>query len=219
MSLVISTSDLSGMPNIEACRKRLQQMAAISAVFAVEYGESQFEFYPRWSKTSQVGAIKNGCGDELFCHFTAAGCFIKGFAHESRMSPYQQNPPQLWPGLLAGVPDAFAMSLKEPAFDMPATTFVIWRLVDDLAWSTANVEFSDDDYKDGSADLLEPLGYTHGEFTDWLQENYEVDVDGSIVESVFNNHPLTEEKLSNLNPSQPIRVLRDAVCETGYPTE
>lgn len=205
------------MPSIEACRKRIQQMAAITAVFAVDYGESQFEFYPRWSKTSQVGAIKNGCGDELFLHFTAGGCFIKGFAHESCMSPYQHSPPQLWPGLLVGIPDVFQSSLKEPAFDMPATTFVIWRLVDDLGWSTANVDFSDDDYKDGSADLLEPLACTHVEFTDWLQENYEVDVDGSIVESVFSNHPLTEEELSVLNPSQPIRVLGDAVHATGYP--
>lgn len=206
------------MPSIETLRNRMQQMSAITAVFAVEYGESQFEFHPKWSRHEQMGAIKNGCGDELFAHFVAAGCFIKGFAHESNMSPHNRQPPKLWPGLLDSVPNAFSQSVKEPAFDIPATTFVIWRLADDDFWSTSDIEDCDDDYGDGSADLLKPFSWTYLEFTDWLQENYEVDVDGSIVESVFNNRPLSDADMAILNPSQPPRVLRNAVRETGYAT-
>ncbi|MFN3151102.1 hypothetical protein [Bremerella sp.] len=207
------------MPSIDALQRRIQQMAAITALFAVEYGEPRFAFYPKWAGGTQVGAIKNGSGDELFCHFTSAGCFIKGFAHESSMTPYRHNPPKLWPGLLDGVPSAFEKSLKEPAFDIPATTFVIWQLANGSEWLTGRIDLSDDEYKDGSADLLEPLSFTHIEFTDWLEENYEVEVDGSIVESVFNNRPLSEEEMLTLNHSQPLRVLRDAVRETGYSIE
>ena len=77
-----------------------------------------------------MGAIKNGIGDELFAHFTRAGCCIIGFAHESAMSPYRTKPPQLWPGLLAAFPWS-KPSLDEPAFQIASTTFVIWRLATD----------------------------------------------------------------------------------------
>jgi hypothetical protein len=207
------------MPNIEALRRRMQQMSAITAVFAVDYGESQFEFHPKWSRHEQMGAIKDGGGDELFVHLIRAGCFVKGFAHESEMTPYKKDPPQLWPGLLDGVPNAFAQSLKEPAFDIPATTFVLWRLTDDDAWSTSEIDYCDGEYGDGSTDLLEPFTFTSLQFTDWLAENYEVDVDCSIIESVFNNRALTDAEMTTLNPSQPLRVLRDAVRETGYTIE
>ncbi|WP_236624726.1 hypothetical protein [Rhodopirellula sp. SWK7] len=120
-------------------------MSAITAVFAVDCGESQFEFHPNWSRHEQMSAIKNGCGDELFAHFVPGGCFIKGFAHESKMTPFKRNPPQLWPGLFDSVPNAFAHSLNEPAFDIPATTFVIWRLTSDDGWSTSEIEHSDND--------------------------------------------------------------------------
>lgn len=35
--------------------------------------------------------MRNGCGDHFFAHFTPAGCWLKGFAHESRMSPFSQG--------------------------------------------------------------------------------------------------------------------------------
>ncbi|EMI45752.1 hypothetical protein RRSWK_01643 [Rhodopirellula sp. SWK7] len=42
-------------------------------------------------------------------------------------------------------------------------------------------------------------------------------MDGAIVESIFNNLPFAESDMTALNPSQSLRVLRDAVRETGYP--
>lgn len=207
------------MPAIDLLRQRLQQMAALTSVFAIEYGESQFEFHPRWAADEQMGAIKNGSGDELYAHFIPAGGFIKGFAHESEMTPYKKNPPQLWPGLLSSVPPEFQRSINEPAFDMAATTFAIWRLKADAMWSTDDIQFPAGEYRDGSADLLRPLIYTAREFAEWLSENYEVDVENSVVESVFGNQPLFESQLSRLNPSLSLRVLRDAVNETGYPVK
>lgn len=214
---MLSTSDLTLMPDVESLRHRLQQMAALEAVFAVEYGEPLFAFHPGWASAEQVAAIKNGSGDEVFVHFVSAGCFIKGFAHESPMTPYKKNPPELWPGLLSSVPPEFQRSLDEPAFDVLSTTFAIWRLATDSAWSTDNIKFPDRKDPDGSADLLQPLTYGVNEFTEWLAEDYEVDVDATIVASVFARQPLSDLQLSQLNSSQPIETLRDAVRETGYP--
>ena len=215
----ISTRNLSGLPEIETLRLRLQQMSALAAVFAIEYGSSEYEFHPQWSRSEQMGAYKNGSGDELFAHFTPAGCFIKGFAHESVMSPYRTKPPAHWPGLLSHVPVAFKSSLKEPAFDIPATTFVVWRLSTDSAWHTDDIDFPDHYYGDGSQDLLPRIIMAAPAFAEWLAENYEVAVDAEIVDHVFKNRPLTDAQLEALNPSAAISALRRAVQETSYPLE
>jgi len=214
---MLSTRNLSLLPDIESLRQRLQQMAAIESVFAIEYGASQFEFHPQWDRSEQMGAFKNGSGDEIYAHFTQAGCIIIGFAHESAMSPYRTIPPELWPGLLSGVPVEFKESLAEPAFDLANTTFVVWRLSTDTVWRTATVEYPNDEYGDGSHELLSHFIYTEKQLAEWLADNYEVEVDTAIVASVFQNRPLTNLQLSTLNPDTKTNKLRQTVAETGYP--
>jgi hypothetical protein len=214
---MVSTRDLSELPDIEALRQHLQQMAALEAVFAIEYGTCVYEFHPKWEHSEQMGAIKSGSGDELFAHFTPLGCFIKGFAHESVMTPFKTKPPTLWPGLLSSVPSEFKSSLDEPAFDIPATTFVVWRLANDAEWHTDKLELPSHDYGDGSQDLLENLVMSPSQFAEWLEENFECDVDASVVARVFESYHLTDAQLRALNPSAAIADLRRAVQETGYP--
>jgi hypothetical protein len=214
---LISTRDLSELPAIDALRKRLQQMAALEAVFSVRYGTADHEFHPKWKRSEQMGAIKNGSGDELFAHFTPAGCFIKGFAHESVMTPFRTTPPTLWPGLFASVPSDLSASLNEPAFDIPATTFVVWRRANDREWHTDEIEFPSHYFGDGSQDLLADLIVSASDYTEWLEENYELEVDAGIVASVYNNHPLTDAQLCTLNPSGKLAEMIQAVQQTGYP--
>ena len=213
----ISTRNLASLPAIETLRKQLQGMAALTAILAGNDGEPGFEFHPAWSGSQQMGAVKNGSGDELFVHFTKAGCFITGFAHESAMSPYHSDPPELWPGLLDDVPAEFASSLKEPAFDLPSTTFVVWRKGTDQEWQTAKVKYPDEHDSDGSHDLLSRIVMSADEFAEWLAEYFEVEVDSDIVEHVFAHEPLANEQLRTLNPSAKLSVLRRIVQETGYP--
>ena len=214
---MLSTRDLTLLPDIDSLRRRLQQMAAIESVVAIEYGESQFEFHPKWDGSEQMGAFKNGSGDELFAHFTRSGCIIIGFAHESRMSPFRSSPPKLWPGLLSDVPIEFKASLDEPAFDITSTTFVVWRLITDDVWRAGTIEYSEDAYGDGSQELLSHLLYSASDFAEWLADNYEVEINTDIVSAVFANNPLTDEELSTLNPDASTKQLRKAVTDTGYP--
>jgi hypothetical protein len=216
---MLSTANLSTMPDIDPLRLHMQRLAALNAVFSVDMGEPQFGFDPKWGKNQQLATNINGGGDELYLHFTSRGCFIKGFAHESEMTPYKRADKSLWPGVVEGVPLEFQGSLREPAFDPEATTFVVWRLTTDAAWSTGKVEFPPGDYKDGSADLLEPITFTAERFAEWLSENYETEVDEEIVAAVFAGRPLTDEQLKSLNPEAKVREIRAAVIETGYPVE
>lgn len=43
-SFLLSNSDLTTMPEIAELRSHLQRLAAVAAVFAIEYGETQFNF-------------------------------------------------------------------------------------------------------------------------------------------------------------------------------
>lgn len=213
----ISTRNLSPLPDIEPLRLRMQEMSVLAEVVGIDYQPPPYEFHPKWSKNEQMGAYKNGSGDELFVHFTTAGCYINGFAHESTMTPYRTNPPTLWPGLFDNVSPEFASSVKEPAFDTPHTTFVIWRRTADTAWQTGPVKFPKEAYADGSSDLLSKLVMTAEEFTEWLEENYETEVDPEIVAAVFAHEPLTKEMLRTLQPeAKPAELVR-AVKEVGYP--
>jgi hypothetical protein len=212
----ISTRDLSALPEIDVIRLRLQQMSALEAILAVDCGSSSYEFHPKWNRSEQMGAFKNGSGDELFAHFTPAGCFVKGFAHESVMTPYRTKPPSHWPGLLSSVPAAFASSLEEPAFDIPATTFVVWRLAADPVWHTDEIQLPGHYFGDGSQDLLPRITMAAPEFAEWLAENYETAVDADIVGHVFKNRPLTDAQLRALNSSAAMSALRRTVQETGY---
>jgi hypothetical protein len=214
---MISTRDLSKLPDIASLRDRLQQLATLADVVGIDYGGTDFEFHPKWAAKEQMGAYKNGSGDELFAHFTPAGCFIKGFAHESAMSPFQSDPPKLWPGLLESVPTEFKSSLQEPAFDMSAVTFAIWRLKSDDHWQTDPIKFPKGDDPDGSAELLEMLVMTARQFAQWLTENYEIKTDADIAADVFAGKPLTNKQLRSLNPDATLKELRRAVKETGYP--
>lgn len=204
------------MPDIEPLRDHLQRLAAVNAVFAAEMGEPSFGFMPRWRNHQQVAMYIDGSGDELYVHFLQRGCFVKGFAHESQMTPYRRPDHSIWSGVLDDVPQEFHCSLNEPAFSPEATTFAIWRLASDTKWSTGKVVFPADDYKDGSMELLHPVTFGASEFTEWLAENYETDVNSDIIESVFHGQPLSETQMKKLNPESPIHLIRDAVRATGY---
>jgi len=98
--------------------------------------------------------MRVGSGGDYFILFNPAGAILKGFAHESMMSPYQSTPPRAWPGVLDDVPKVFSTFLSEPAFTISDTTFCIWRTYSDTSWQRGNIQFPDAKDPDGSADLL-----------------------------------------------------------------
>ncbi|GAA4426593.1 hypothetical protein [Bremerella cremea] len=208
---------LSGLPEIDAFRQRLQQMATLCQVVGLEYGDFTFEYHPQWDKKEEMGAFKNGSGDEVFCHFTPQGCCIVGFDHESVMSPYRTDPPQLWAGLLESVPEVFQSTLDEPAFSVAHTTFFIWREKGDSIWKTGDIELPDSMSGDGSDYLMGQLMMDAGAFTGWLEENFEVEIEPAIVQQVFEHQPLSEEQWQSLAPESEWKDVKKVIQEVGYP--
>jgi hypothetical protein len=215
---VISTRNLSLLPDVDGLRRTLQAMAMLDAILCPEWQYRYYSFNAAWAAGEQVGSMRNGSGDDFFAHFGPAGCWLKGFAHEYPMSPYRERPARPWPGVLDAVPTEFEGCLREPAFGVGNVTFCIWRRYGDRAWQVGPVRFPPDDPDpDGSAFLLAPLDGRPETYRAWAADYYERDVEPAAVEHVYRHRPLTPEVVARLNPEVSLDELAADAGEIGYP--
>ena len=124
-------------------------------------------FRLRVGPDQSLASMDNGSGDEYSITFTGSGVFLRGFAHEAPLSPWVQDPPALWPGILAGLPAEFTALAREPAFapddGVPAITVALWRQPGDGQWHYGRISYPpvrENQYSDfdGSDALFAQLG-------------------------------------------------------------
>lgn len=109
---MISTRNLSELPDIDTLKRLFQSLAMLDAILSLEWQYRYYSFNAEWDVNEALGSMRNGCGNHLFALFTCAGCFLKGFNHESVISSFQVNPPTLFLGVLDTVPTEFKSCLK-----------------------------------------------------------------------------------------------------------
>lgn len=215
----ISTRNLDALPDVDGLKALLQSLAVLDAIMSSEWEDRYYSFNSQWSSEEQMGSMRNGSGDEFFALFNSAGCFIKGFAHECPMSPYRTEPPQIWPGMLDGLPEEFSSVLSEPAFSMDIITFGIWRRYSDPSWSRGALDLPDGDDPDGSAFLLEILDGDPDAYRRFAEEYYEISVPLDAVRHIYDHLPLTDNIIKSLNAAVSIEDLADDLSEIGYPNK
>jgi hypothetical protein len=214
---VISTRDLSALPDIDPLRATLQSMALLDAILQPEWEYRYYSFNCHWGGGHQLASMRNGQGDDFFAVFGPAGCFLKGFAHEAVMSPYGRKPKAVWPGVLEAVPTEFADYLNEPAFTLEDTTFCVWRRYGEPFWSVGAVSFpAGQSDPDGSAYLLSPLDGEPATYQVWAEGYYGRAVPLAAVRHVYKHRPLSARVVKQLNPAVGLEDLRAQVDEIGY---
>ncbi len=164
-----------------------------------------------------MASMRDGSGDEYFILFNKFGAIIKGFAHESTMSPYVNNPIEVWKGILDDVPNEFQKFISEPAFSIESTTFCIWKRFIDSSWQIGNIDYPQGEDSDGLKDLLFILDgkpSTYKEFADYY---YDKDIPISSIESIYQHKPLTEKLLHGLNEDVDVKDLQNDIEIIGYP--
>ena len=164
-----------------------------------------------------MASMRNGSGDGYFVLFNAHGIIMKGFAHESCMSPWAGDAEHVWPGVLDQVPSEFGAFLREPAFSMSETTFCIWRRTEDESWQTGQIEYPEDTDPDGSEDLLFIFDEDPGTYQKFAEEYYECTIDLNSVTSIYEHRPLTAEIIEKLNPEVSLESLSPEIEEIDYP--
>ncbi len=101
----------AALPRIPDLRSLCRSIAVAEAV--LKPGAYRYHsFDANWSETEEVFSTRNGSGDEFDIVFSPAGAYIRGFDHESPMSPYADD--AVWPGVLDSVPETFRAYVEDP---------------------------------------------------------------------------------------------------------
>ncbi|WP_426595624.1 hypothetical protein ACPPVS_08500 [Cellulomonas sp. McL0617] len=211
----------AALPEIHVLRDRCRALATLEAILSPDWEDRYYSFDSHWAPGEEMASMRNGSGDSWSIVFTPDGVFVRGFDHESPMSP-AANGGVLWPGLIEGIPDVFLPCINEPAFSsdgVPDATACIWRRALDSEWHVGVPDRPDGDDPDGAdwlfAILLDGTATSYREFA---EDYYEVDLDENPVDAVFALQPLTDELVQRLNPDMTLDELGDDLAEIGYPS-
>ncbi|WP_435612407.1 hypothetical protein [Streptomyces sp. bgisy159] len=211
------------LPETGVLREHCRSLAVLEAILSPAWEDRCHSFDRRWSAGEALASMRNGSGDEYSVVFAEAGAYVRGFAHESPMSPYGDADGP-WPGVLDEVPGVFRPYVTEPAFSdevgVSLVTACMWRQTGDGGWKTGAIDFPAEvaGDPDGADDLFRLLVDRSPEaFQRWAEDYHEVPVALGAVRHVFASRPLTEGVVSALNPQIRLVELARDIEESGYP--
>ena len=75
---MISTRDLSLLPDVDLLGRTLQSMVLLDAILSPEWPFRYYSFNVAWDVGEQMGSMRNGCGDQLFSAFQPGGMLAQG---------------------------------------------------------------------------------------------------------------------------------------------
>jgi hypothetical protein len=208
------------LPAIPVVRRVSQAVAMLDAVLMPEAWLRYYSFAADWDGNGwALAQMRNGQGDDYLVAFTHDGAFVKGFAHDSAMSPWSFRSPHPWPGVTETVPAEFAPCLHEPTSSMKDITFAIWRRNHDPAWQTGLIRYPDSPYADGAGELLHLLVDPRpAAYQAWAEDYYQRPVDLAAVARVYDLQPLTPRLVAALNPDCALGELAPEQREIGWPS-
>ncbi|AXK35438.1 hypothetical protein DVA86_25100 [Streptomyces armeniacus] len=211
------------LPGIPVLRDLCRSMAMADAVLNPD-DEPYYSFNAGWSETEELASMRTGSGDEFDIVFSSAGAYIRGFDHESPLSPYHRDDvPAPWPGVVDTVPAVFRGLVSEPAFTdedgTPVVTVCMWRQEGDDRWQAGQIDFPgghpDPDGSDWLFGLL--ADPTPEAFQAFAEDYYETAVDIEAVRHVYGLRPLDHSAVAGLNPDASYDDLVAAAEAIGYP--
>ncbi|MFD7712971.1 hypothetical protein [Streptomyces sp. NPDC059786] len=210
------------LPAINELRDLCRSLAMLDAILSPDWESRYYYFGSAWADGEELASMRNGSGDEYSIVFSAAGACVRGFAHESEMSPYGHDG-EPWPGVIDELPEVFRPFAGEPAFadedGVPAVTACLWRETTDDRWHHGPIDFpSGDADPDGATGLFRLLADRSPEaYQRFAEDYYEVSVDLGAVSDVYALRPLSRRLVSSLHQGVTPEDLAKDAAEIGYP--
>jgi hypothetical protein len=213
------------LPAIAVVRRWSQSLAVLDAIMSADWEYRYFSFDEEFGPGQALASMRNGEGDEYSITFTGDGAFLRGFDHESPLSPFIQTPPTLWPGLLTGLPAALATMAEEPAFTLggvPTVTVALWRLAGDAQWHHGQIAYprdAENEYADpdGSDWLFAQLDGRGESYLHCASEYFDRQLPAEAITAVIEHRPLTAALVRALNPERSHHDLAADLNRIGYP--
>jgi hypothetical protein len=197
------------LPEPENLKKLLKILSSLNIVLCPEEWLRYHSFVSEFDKNVSLASIDNGSGDDLFIIFAPQGTIIKGFDHESEVSPYARDEHEVWPGIYEEVPTSLLSFLEDEAIAKGDVTFCFWRENNDLTWQKGKVEIPAG-AEDGSEFLLGTIFQTAEEFVEFAEGYFELTLPLEIVAQVYEGEAITKEMIKALNPDSDVeKVLQE----------
>ncbi|MDR6718350.1 hypothetical protein [Paenibacillus sp. 2003] len=216
------------MMNADALRKQMRILAALDIIFSEEEWLRVHHYEAELQPGVAWGSINNGAGDHLHVLFTNSGTLIKGFDHESPLSPHAREDGEIYRGMYDEVPETLMAVLRdeEETLDLEDVTFCLLQEGNDLPWKVGNwiqMAMAEEDKADarGGAEFL--LGYLEKnpeEYADWAKGYYDLpDLPLEAVAEVYEEKPMTASLIKQLCPERDVAVVLDELQQRGYAVE
>ncbi|MCA8829018.1 hypothetical protein [Hymenobacter pini] len=188
---MISTLDLTQLPDAATLQRLCQSLAALDAINSPEWEYRYYSYQPDWGENEQVLQMRDGQGDEMIVLFRPEGCCINGFLHEYDQPDKSQ--------VTRGLPDAFEEFMFGEPVNSIGTTFCLWY-TPAHGWQTGVVENEDD----GSEELLYIFDQNPETYADWANEYYLDETERELLEpedvaAIYRQEPLTRETARRMN--------------------
>jgi hypothetical protein len=213
-----SSRNPSALPAPDELERRCQALAVLDAILCPEPRWRYFTFDAAFAPGERVARMESATGDEWLIWFSPQGVVIRGFDHESPVSPWRREPVEPWPGLFDGLPERLRHGPRLEIEGIESVTFCLWWDVEDPGWRAGVVAQPDAHYADpdGSGWLLAELDGPAA-YQTYAQEVYERVVPLDVIEQVFTHQPLTEELIRAVDPAADTAVALATARAVGYP--
>lgn len=211
------------LPSIADLRSHCRSLAMLDAILSPDREARYYSFNARRADGEEIASMRNGSGDEYSIVFSRAGAYVRGFDHESPMSPYADEDHEPWPGVIDDVPAVFQSCVDDPVFrdeeDVPVVTACLWREATDDQWHHGAIDFpTGRSNPDGATTLFALLiDRTPEAFKHFAEDYYEVPVDLEAVRHVYASKALTQELVTSLNAEVVLTDLAKDIVDIGYP--
>ncbi|KWX84700.1 hypothetical protein AMQ83_29150 [Paenibacillus riograndensis] len=202
---------LTKLPDPENLRRQMILLAVMDVICCEEEWLRVHRYDPDFQPGVQLGIVENGAGDHLYVLFTADGCVIKGFDHESPLSPHAQDEYEVWPGMYEGLPDNLQSALRSSGDTLEAenVTFCVWQENGSPEWMYE--EWRELDRQDkrqaesGGADfLLSYLYETPEDYIEWAMDYFSglQQLPLGAIRDLFGGGPVTDDLIAAINPQR-----------------
>lgn len=190
---------LDVLPEPMRLKDLLKILASLNIVLCPEDEWLRYHsFVPEWDENISMAKIDNGAGDHLFILFSPQGILMKGFDHESELSPHARDEFEIWPGIYEEVPISLSHLLEDESIDKEDVTFCIWRETKDSEWRMGTVEIPEG-AEDGSSFLLGTIYQTAEDFVEFAEGYFEMTLSLDIVKKIYEGDTLTADMIRMLN--------------------
>lgn len=170
--------------NIQCFQKHLQALALADAIFSSEWEYRYFSFNSQWDPKNKekMASFRDGQGNEYFILFSQNQVIAKVFS-PSLLSHIDLNL----------IPKTFQNFKNEVAFSLENSSYIFW-------FDHANNQYTFIPEQLDHYPLLEYIHQSIEDYWHWAQDYYEIDIDLSMLQQLFETLEITESLLKILNP-------------------